>query len=394
MIQEYRNSFNSNFSDEKYQNFLAELGEGYPKTTFRIAETPLFIPEYLKEKLIIAGDEIINFIKQPNFKVLTESAIPRNWKVPNENDHPHFLAFDFGLCANEDGTISPMLIEMQGFPSLFGFQAHLANCYQKAYQLDANLTPLFNELTSDNYFSLLKKVIIGDCEPKEVVLLDINAHQQATLIDFIITAEHIGCKVLSLEEITKSGDSLFYQDGEEKIKIKRIYNRFIFDEIGNNTELFNSSFDPREKLDIEWITHPNWFYRISKFTMPFLEGTFVPKTQFLKDVLNMPEDLENYVLKPLFSFAGKGVLIDVKASDIAAIKDPENWILQRKVTYAPVLKAPNGGVKAEIRLMYIWPDNEEPQLCINLTRFSRGEMIGVRHNANFDWVGGTVSLML
>ena len=394
MIKEYRNNFNSNFSEEKYQNFLAQLAEGYPKTTFRIAESPLFIPEYLKEKLITAGEEIINFIKQPHFKALTQSAIPTHWNVPNENDHPHFLAFDFGLCADADGEISPMLIEMQGFPSLFGFQTHLANCYQNAYNLDENLTPFFNELTSTKYFALLKKVIIGNCEPKEVVLMDIDAHHQTTLIDFMITAEKIGCKILSLDEITQEGDSLFYRKGDEKIKIKRIYNRLIFDEVGANTNLFNNGFDPRKELDVEWITHPNWFYRISKYTMPFLKGPFVPQTQFLNHVITLPNDLENYVLKPLFSFAGNGVLIDVKESDIVAIADPENWILQRKVTYAPVLKAPNGDVKAEVRLMYIWPDGEEPQLCINLTRLSRGKMIGVRHNANFDWVGGTVGLML
>lgn len=167
----------------------------------------------------------------------------------------------------------------------------------------------------------------------------------------------------------------------------------IFDEIADDPSIFNKGFDPREDIDVEWATHPNWFYRISKYTMPFLKGRFVPKTQFLNQLDTIPSDLENYVLKPLFSFAGMGVIIDVKESDIKAITDPENWILQRKVTYEPIVQAPDGGVKAELRLMYLWPDGEEPQLCINLARLSRGKMIGVRYNADFDWVGGTVGLM-
>ncbi|MNK10126.1 hypothetical protein D3C87_281410 [compost metagenome] len=393
MIKELRTRFNTNFSQEKYQTFLKQLGEGYPEITFRVAESPIFIPEDLKQKLITAGDEIIALIKQDNFKNLTQNAIPKEWLVPNENEQPHFLTFDFGLCKDESGEISPMLIEMQGFPSLYGFQSHLANQYKSAYELETQLTPFFGELTEESYFQLLKKVIVGNYQPHEVVLMDIDALNQKTAIDFFVTTNKIGIKILPLEEIKKEGKKLFYMQGDEKIRIKRIYNRLIFDEIANNTSIFENSFDPREELDVEWITHPNWFYRISKYTMPFLSGKFVPETRFLNTVESIPTDLENYVLKPLFSFAGMGVIIDLKESDITSIKDPENWILQRKVTYEPIVQAPDGGVKAEIRLMYLWPDGEEPQLCVNLARLSRGKMIGVRYNADFDWVGGTVGLM-
>ena len=145
---------------------------------------------------------------------------------------------------------------------------------------------------------------------------------------------------------------------------------------------------------MEWVTHPNWFYRISKFTMPFLSGDCIPKTQFLHKINQIPANLENYVLKPLFSFAGQGVIIDVTESDINNINDPENWILQQKVNYEPVIQAPDGGVKAEIRLLYLWPDGDtKPTLAINLARLSRGKMIGVRYNKDFDWVGGTVAFM-
>lgn len=393
MTTNHRQTFNTNFTEEKYQSFLKQLSEGYPEITFRVAESPIFISEDLKQKLIAAGDEIIALIKQDNFKDLTQNAIPKEWMVPNENDHPHFLTFDFGLCKDENGEVSPMLIEMQGFPSLYGFQSHLANSYKSGYNLPEQLTPFFNGLTKESYFELLKKVIVGNHQLHEVVLMDIDAPNQKTAIDFFVTANKIGIKILSIEDIKKEGKQLFYTQGDEKIQIKRIYNRLIFDEIANDTSIFENSFDPREELEVEWITHPNWFYRISKYTMPFLSGQFVPETRFLNEVEAIPSDLENYVLKPLFSFAGMGVIIDVKESDITSVKNPENWILQRKVTYEPVVESPSGGVKAEIRLMYLWPDGEEPQLCINLARLSRGKMIGVRYNADFDWVGGTVGLM-
>lgn len=393
MIKKYRQQFNANFSDERYQQFIATLGKGFPPIPFRVAETPIFIPAELKDKLIAAGEEIIALIKQDGFKTLTQKAIPEQWEVPNETTHPHFLTFDYGLCKDVNGEISPMLIEMQGFPSLYGFQSHLAQTYKSTYQLDAALSPYFNNLNESSYFDLLKKVIVGEHLPHQVALMDIDAPNQKTAIDFFITAKHLGIKILSLHEIKKEGNHLFYQENGQKIQLKRIYNRLIFDELGEDTEIFKNSFDPREPVDVEWITHPNWFYRISKYTMPFLKSAFVPETLFLNTIKTIPADLENYVLKPLFSFAGMGVIIDVTAADINQIKDPENWILQRKVIYEPLIQAPDGGVKAEIRMMYLWPEGEEPQLCINLARLSKGKMIGVRYNKDFDWVGGTIGLM-
>lgn len=359
-----------------------------------MAETPVFIPEDLLEKLTAAGEEIIALIKQDNFKSLTQASIPADWQVPNENDHPHFLTFDFGICRDDDGTLIPKLIEMQGFPSLYGFQLHMSKSYVQAYDLPQKLTPLLSGLDEVAYMDLLKKVILGNHQPHEVALMDVDAQHQKTAIDFYVTQQYVGMKVLALGDIVKDGHSLYYFDNGEKIKLKRIYNRLIFDEVADKVDVFKSSFDPREELDIEWITHPNWFYRISKFTMPFLKSTFVPETYFLNEITEIPADLEHYVLKPLFSFAGMGVLIDVTESDIKSIKDPENWILQRKVVYDPVVEAPDGGVKVEIRLMYLWPDGEEPTLCINLARLSKGKMIGVRYNKDFTWVGGTTGLIL
>lgn len=393
MISKYRAQFNGSFSGKKYNSLIKMLESGFTNIPFRVAETPVFIPSELQKKLIEAGEEIIKLIKQPNFKELTKDAVPLNWNVPKENDHPHFLTFDFGICKDADGALVPKLIEMQGFPSLYGFQSEMARVYKESYELPSILTPFFNGLNEESYISLFKKVVLGKHAPHEVALMDIDAPNQKTAIDFLVTQKYLGIKILSLTDIFKEGNALFYMEDGKKIQLKRIYNRLIFDEIGDKTALFEQCFDPRSEIDIEWITHPNWFYRISKYTMPFLKSEFVPETHFLNTLTEIPSDLENYVLKPLFSFAGMGVIIDVTKADIVEIKDPRNWILQRKVVYEPVVESPEGGVKAEIRLMYLWADGEEPQLCINLARLSRGKMIGVRYNKDFDWVGGSVGLM-
>ena len=393
MIERYRNLFNQSFSTEKYLSFLAALEKGLNKIPFRVAETPVFIPHSLKEQLISAGQEIIDLIKQPDFKTRTRSAIPEQWYVPGENDHPHFLTFDFGITENEQGELVPKLIEMQGFPSLYGFQSILAKTYKENFELPDHLTPYFEGMREAEYLDLLKEVILGNHQLHEVALMDTDALNQKTAVDFLLTRQLLGIKILSLTDIIQEGKNLFYNENGNKIQLKRIYNRLIFDEIADQTGIFNESFDPRADLNIEWITHPNWFYRISKYTMPFLKSKFVPETHFLHTLLEIPADLENYVLKPLFSFAGMGVIIDVTAEDIQSISDPENWILQKKVSYAPIVQAPDGGVKVEIRLMYLWADHAEPKLCINLARLSRGKMIGVRYNRDFDWVGGTVGLM-
>ncbi|WP_235012538.1 hypothetical protein [Pedobacter africanus] len=393
MIAQYRKQFNASFSEEKYRKLILALQKGYTKIPFRVAETPVFIPASLKEQLVAAGEDIINLIKGPDFIASTQNAIPVQWNVPGENSHPHFLTFDFGVCKDEQGKLTPKLIEMQGFPSLYGFQAVLGKAYKSTFKLPENLTPYFGGMDEGEYIDLLKKVIVGPNQPHEVALMDLDAPNQKTAIDFFMTQALLGIKILSLTDIFKEGNELFYREGEQKIRLRRIYNRLIFDEIAGQIGLFKESFDPRAELDIEWITHPNWFYRISKYTMPFLKSRFVPETIFLNTLKSTPPDLENYVLKPLFSFAGMGVIIDVKASDIHGIPDPENWILQKKVAYEPVVQAPDGGVKVEIRLMYLWPEGEAPRLCINLARLSRGKMIGVRYNQDFDWVGGTIGLM-
>jgi len=390
-----RKTYNANFTSEKYNRFLKKLNDATrAKVEFRVAETPVFLTDDFRDKLITAGSDIIKTVLQPDFKQLTERAIPEKWRVANENDHPHFIALDFGVCKDKQGNIVPKLIELQGFPSLYGFQASLGDAYKEIFDISDDWSVYFSGLNKESYINLLKKTIVGPYQPDEVVLMDVNAQKQKTAVDFYITQNMIGTPVVSLSDLQQEGTKLFYELNGEKKSIKRIYNRLIFDEIENDPGIFDKVVDIRQPFDVEWITHPNWFYRISKFTMPYLTGDYIPKTQFLHQITQIPADLQNYVLKPLFSFAGQGVIIDVTEQDIKNIKDPENWILQEKVKYEPVVQAPDDGVKVEIRLLYLWPNGDEkPTLAINLARLSRGKMIGVRYNKDFDWVGGTVAFM-
>ncbi|MGI4749121.1 MAG: hypothetical protein ACRYFB_00685 [Janthinobacterium lividum] len=393
MISSARKVFNEQFSAEKYQHFLKILQEDLKDdVAFRVAETPVFISKDLKEKLVLAGEEILKTILDPGFKNLTKRAIPKKWEVANETEHPHFIALDFAICKDENEQIIPKLIELQGFPSLYGFQSFLGDCYQEAYNLSDKRSIYFSGLDKDSYLALLKRTIVGPYQPEEVVLMDVDALHQKTAVDFFITQKQLGIPIIPLEDLKLEGKKLYYLLGEQKIFINRIYNRLIFDEIDTDPNIFDKVVDIRQDLDVEWITHPNWFYRISKFTMPFLHSEFVPKTWFLNELPSAPKNLEDFVLKPLFSFAGQGVIIDVKEADIQAIPDPENWILQEKVIYEPIVQAPDGGVKCEIRILYLWPEEDkQPTLAINLSRLSRGKMIGVRYNKDFDWVGGTVA---
>lgn len=394
MIKRYRTDFNSQFTYTKYLQLQQSLAEGFAPPLFRIAETPVFIPLDFFRKCIETGNEIISFIQQTDFKELTDKAIPSNRVIPNENTHPHFLTIDFAVSKDASGELIPQLIEVQGFPSLCSFQSFLAEAYEHTYGLDklGQFTSYFNGLDKERYLALLKKVVVGSHSPEEVIMMDIDPLTQGTAIDFEMTHQVLGISIVPFHSVYREGKQLYYHNGDRKIQIKRIYNRVIFDEL-SELQLSAGTFDPRLEADVEWATHPNWFYRISKYILPFLKGPYVPESCFLSEVTTLPTDLGAYVLKPLFSFGGKGVILDVTADDISNISDPDQWVLQRKVHYEPAIKALDGGVKAEFRLMYLWPDDGEPVLCTNLIRLSRGRMTGVAYNADFDWVGGSVGFI-
>lgn len=392
MIPEIREQFNKNFSHKKYIDFLHDLDNKHPgDIVFRIAETPIFVPKDFTKKMLSACETIVDFIKEPGFKKLTDRAIPIKENVPGENDHSHFIAFDFGICENKNGELEPQLIEMQGFPTLFGFQVYYPQVLEKHFEIPENFGTYLNNYSRATYLELFKEIILGECAPENVILLEIKPHEQKTRIDFYCTQDYLHIPIVCLTELIAEGEKLFYKKDDKKIEVKRIYNRIIFDELTQTKMDLGDVVDITKPFDVKWVPHPNWFYRISKFTLPFIKHPYVPETFFLNEIKQLPDDLDNFVLKPLFSFAGQGVLIDVTKKDIDAIAQPENWILQRKVKYADVIKTPNVPAKAEIRIFYFWKDGmERPVAVTNLARLSKGKMIGVRYNMDKDWVGGSV----
>ena len=394
MIPAIRAAYNQAFTDENYQKFLNFLNTKYDyEIEFRIAETPAFIPNALANRIFEACEEIISVLQRPDYKQLTSRSIPEGKNVQGEDDHAQFLAIDFAICEDDNGELTPQLIEMQGFPSLFAFQDMISQAYQNFFEIPKNLEYLFSGLDSASYRTLLEKVITNGHPPENVILMDVEPHLQKTRIDFYCVTDFFGVPSVCISDVKVRGRKLFYEKEGRDFEIKRIYNRVIFDELDRRTDL-KLEFDMTNDVDVEWAGHPNWFFRISKFAMPLVKSKYVPETKYLSEYNgNYPADLENYVLKPLFSFAGAGVIYDVKPEDVQSIKDTDNFILQKKIYYAPAVKIPDGeGIKTEIRMLYLWPeDAERPVACTNLIRFSKGVMMGVKFNKNKTWVGGATA---
>jgi hypothetical protein len=393
MIPAVRQAYNAAFTPEKYQAMLADVEARLPgQLEFRLAETPIFVPAALRDKLIQAGQDIIQVIQQSDFKQLTEAAIPTQQRVPNEDAHPTFLTFDFAICRDAQGELEPQLIEMQGFPSLYAFQTWQPASYARQFEIPDSVTPYFEVKNHAEYETEMRQLLLGDAQPEEVILLELFPEKQKTRIDFALTKQFWGIEAVCLTKIRKQGRQLFYEKDGREILIKRIYNRIIFDELDRYPDL-QTEYHLTDDVDVTWVGHPNWFFRISKFTLPLVNSRYSPPSYYLHDLTTYPADLENYVLKPLFSFAGAGVRLHITAADLDALPDKRNYLLQRKVTYEPVIETPVGGVKCEIRLLYVWhPGAAQPRLLTGLGRMSRGEMIGVAFNKDKDWVGGTAPL--
>ncbi len=391
MIPSIRQQYNRQFTTAKYTALLEGLSAETGITpAFRVAETPVFVPEELTQQMIRAGEAIVNLIMQPDFRELTETAIPKQYFVPQEDAHPQFIIIDFAVTRDEQGALAPQLIELQGFPSLFAFQELLARQFRQHLEVPAGMHNFLSGLDEQGYKALLKETILAGLDPEHVILLEVMPQQQKTLIDFVGTENMLGVPVVCISQLVQEGRKLYYEKDGKKIRVHRIYNRVISEDLERYREQLGNTVDFRHDLEVTWAAHPNWYYRISKFLLPYIHGPFAPKAWFLHEIPVLPQDLQHYVLKPLFSFAGQGVILEPTQADIDAIQDPENWILQQKVEYAPVIETPTGPARCEIRLMYCWPDKApKPTLAHNLARLSKGKMIGVSFNAQQDWVGGS-----
>jgi hypothetical protein len=379
MVPELRRDFNRRFTPAKYSRFLAELeARAGTQIHFRNAETPCFFPRPLIDKMVRYGRELLAQLSTPEYLAASAASIPAEYNVPGESSHPLFVQADFGI----DASGEPKLVEIQGFPSLYAYQPVLAQTYRDVYGLAPDLRSV---LIDGDYAALLRNAILGDCDPENVILMEVEPYQQKTLPDFLLTEKQYGAKIVSLTDIRKQGNRLFYGDD---VPIHRIYNRVIVDELVRKK--IQPPFDFRDHLDVQWAGHPNWYFRISKFSIPYLRHECVPKTWFLNQLQEPPEDLDRYVLKPLYSFAGLGVIIGPTREQVAAA-NPDNFILQEKIDFAPVIETPCGPTKAEVRIMYVWID--QPEAVTTIVRMGRGAMMGVDHNRDLEWVGASAGFV-
>src|SRR6266513_1005361 len=377
MHPELRSQFNADFTAEKYAALLRCVNETekWP-ADFRISETPMFLTREFTQEVTRAAKTIVDLTSTPEFARHSASAIPKGLEVPNESAHPNFLVVDFGICAEGD-RLTPRLIELQAFPSLFGFQFLLLGCMRKAFPaIPRNWTSSFGGIKDEAYMNLLQRTILADSKPENVILLEIEPEKQKTRIDFAATEGLLGIRSVCVTKIKKRGRQLFYVRNGTETRIERIYNRVIFDELERRSDV-KLQFSFQDELDVAWIPHPNWYYRISKHALPVLK-TAHTSPAFFADQFSADEEIGSYVLKPLYSFAGLGVDMEPTREKLAALKNPHHWILQKKVEYAsfvPTVDGPKS--KAELRMMFVWSEQGEPVLLNNLVRMSQGKMMGV-----------------
>jgi hypothetical protein len=406
MIPSLRNQFNASFTPEKYQTFLRRIDDACgTHVQFRLSETPCFFPKSLLERMAEDGKELIRqLVESPEYRARSDASIPAEFRVANEPAQPLFVQVDFGLVRDASGELQPKLVELQAFPSLYAYQVTLAQSYIDVYGLDrlpdagsrlpasrsSRLNFFLSGVDEKTYPELMRRAIVGLHDPENVILMEIHPREQKTLPDFLLTEKMLGVRTVDIEAIKKQGSQLYYEGNGSRVPIRRIYNRTIVDEL--QRKQVKLGFDWRDDLDVEWAGHPNWYFRISKFSIPYLRHESVPKTWFLDRLERIPEDLQNYALKPLYSFAGLGVVIAPTQEDIKAIPAEKRaqYILQERLHFEPVIETPFGGTKAEVRMMYVW--QEELKAVLTIIRMGRGLMMGVDHNKNMEWVGASAAL--
>lgn len=393
MISKTRQQFNQGFKDEYYENLKREVVDTYGEgTAFRLSETPIFISKKVKEEIFDACESIIDQLWQLDFEQIREQFVPKHIQSPSKIGKPHFLAIDFGLCEDGNGGITPQLIELQAFPTLFFYQPFLGQAFLNNYPAmpKEGFDYFFSGLNQEQYTQEIRDVIIADENPENVILMELYPEKQKTRIDFWATKKALGIEVVCMTKITKQGRNLFFSKDGVKTQIKRIYNRVIFDEIERTKDL-KTEFNLNDDVAVEWVTHPDWFFMISKCVMPKLKHANIPNSFYLND---FPSNIKlaDYVLKPLFSFAGLGIDLYPTKEKIARITDKENYILQEKVTYASAIKTKSEkNSKGEIRILYIWDEkNKRLKPVTNLGRMSKGELINVSHNTEETWIGSSI----
>ncbi len=394
MIPSLRRQFNASWTEEKYHDLIRRLEQRTGATLgFPISETPCFFPKSLMASLAATGIELVNqILDSADTMAAAMAAVPERFKGPGAETLPTFVQVDFGLVRDADGSIQPKLVELQAFASLYGFQLAVAEAYRDAFGLPSSLNLYLDDLDDATYHSLVKEAIVGDHDPAEVVLMEIEPRQQKTWPDFVVTEQMWGVRAIDVSEVHREGRRLYYRRDGKATAITRIYNRVIPDEL--ERKRMQLPFGYGDDLDVEWAGHPAWYFRISKFSIPFLRHPSVPDTRFLDGIETLPTDRDRYLLKPLFSFAGGGIIFAPTDAEIAAIPMAErkNYILQERINFTPLIETPEGPAQAEIRVMYV-RSGSELRPVLPLIRMGRGKMMGVDHNKGLRWVGASAGLM-
>ena len=402
MVPSLRGAFNNSWTEARYRDLTARI-EARTRTpiAFPLSETPCFFPRSLMDELTAVGADLVSqILDDPRAASAAAAVVPDRFRGPQAGTHPTFVQVDFGLVRDDDGRVEPKLVELQAFASLYAFQLAVSDAYREAYDLPASLGAFLGGLDGASYHAVVGEAILGGHDPREVVLMEIEPRRQKTWPDFAVTEAMWGVRAIDTSEIIKEGRRLFYRRDGARVPIRRVYNRVIPDELERKGVAL--PFDYRDDLDVEWAGHPSWYFQISKFSIPFLRHRSVPRTWFLHEMDRLPDDREGYLLKPLFSFAGGGITFAPTDADIAAIPQAErqNYILQERIHFAPVIETPDGPTQAEIRMMYVWSPSTSLRAgpgglraVLPLIRMGRGKMMGVDHNKGLRWVGASAALM-
>jgi hypothetical protein len=392
MIPSLRSPFNAAWTQSQYDTLIAHLQRKTGGSIeFPISETPCFFPRTLIEELAAIGNELIQQSLSGDAAAAAERVVPHRFRGATATEpHPTFLQVDFGLMRASDGHLEPRLVELQAFPSLYGFQVALADGYLEAFTLPQGLDQYLGGLTRESYRELLQEAIAGPHDPAEVVLMEIDPQRQKTRPDFVMTEDVWGVRAVDVRDVTSEGGRLFYRRDGVHTPIRRVYNRVIPDELVRTN--LTMPFDYRD-ADVEWAGHPEWYFRVSKFSIPWLRQPSVPRTWFLNEVQRLPAAREDLLLKPLFSFAGGGIVFAPTDAQLAAIPAAErsHYILQERIAFEPLIDTPHGRTQAEIRMMYVWTDRL--RAVLPLVRMGRGKMMGVDHNKGLRWVGASAGLI-
>lgn len=393
MLAFARARFERTFTEERYRAFVDAVtaGAGVP-IEFRLSETPCFFPAALMQSLIGAAQTMTQqLLDNATYRAAAEAMVPERFRLAGGESLPTCVQVDFGLVRMPSGEVEGRLVELQAFPSLYGFQMLLSEEALR-YIGGGPFTPYFSGLTRESYTELMRQTLVGDHDPAHVVLMEIEPRRQKTLPDFTVTEATWGIRAVDTREVICESRRLFYRRDGQLTPIRRIYNRVIPDELERSGAPM--PFDYRDDLDVEWIGGPDWFFRISKFSIPWLDHPWVPETHFLSDVTELPPDRDEWLLKPLFSFAGGGIIFSPTDADIAAIPADQRhlFILQRRVAFTPVIETPDGNTQAELRIMMV-REGDRYRAVMPLVRMGRGKMMGVDHNKGLRFVGAAAGLI-